>query len=162
MSNFESGLTASLIALFNKRLELDLELSHDILYQAWKKLKEGVEKEREHIISLIQENCVTTKTTIAARKALLTLPAHKKKVLKKSNPRHHLTSAESLNIMEEDYKSKNTNKARKMVSCEFSFPKCEIEKHKQRQAKMRQKNAEDKILKEKSKSIFKAKKKEIK
>ena len=23
-----------------------------------------------------------------------------------------------------------------MVSCEFSFPKCEIEKHKQRQAKM--------------------------
>ena len=53
-------------------------MENHFIYNAWKMLKDGIEKERDKIILSVKQGCIKNKYTTAARNVLLTFPNIKK------------------------------------------------------------------------------------
>jgi len=76
LKSFENSLLNNQLTLYNKRYEIAATPNPvDYLYEGWKSLKTGVEKEKSELASIIKEKCKKDESTKAARRALLTLPS---------------------------------------------------------------------------------------
>jgi len=144
LKSFENSLSKNQLTLYNKRYEIAATPNPvDYLYEGWKSLKTGVEKEKSELASIIKEKCKKDESTKAARRALLTLPSAPKAQQKQppNERRHHLTSDESLSVLEESYRSKQEKeqeKQAKQVKTNFSSKKTKkFQKKKSRQQKIK-------------------------
>ena len=72
----KESLNSNQVTLYRNRFIADQNQNHpeDYLYQAWRALKTGVEKEATKMEQIVHDMCVSQNNSKAARNAILTLP----------------------------------------------------------------------------------------